>query len=220
MSKKPYCILGIAIGLMGITSAAFFYFAEQNMPLSAVGLTAVLLGITIFILGLNNPGIPAEYFRAVQAAENTNTEKLLQIIGTGEKAVYVPSAGNNRYPQVVIKTNSGNTVIAVPGVYGISLVANMLGSGTGEMESAARCLLTGIFDVARSVNLSRKDNEIFIEIGRSKLSFENRSTERFLGSPAASLCAVLVCESLQKPVCIKQETREKNKDMIVIEVLD
>jgi hypothetical protein len=58
-----------------------------------------------------------------------------------------------------------------------------------------------------------------VEVKGSRLSYEDIWYYRCLGSPTASIVAAISSEALQKPVRIKEESYNKGKSRIVLEVL-
>lgn len=218
--NQPYLISGIILILAGLVITPLFYFGKGNVPMAAAGTSAAILGITVFFLGRTRTSISGEYLQSVLEAYRTNTAALLTLHEATGKAVYQPAGKKGEAPKVVIQTNKGMVEMAVPGLSGVSMAEHLLGPGGEEMENAARYLITGVYEIARSVNLSQKDREIRIEIGHSELKDEAGPGMPDTGSAAAAIAAAVVCTALKKPVRIKQDTWLKAKEVVIIEALD
>lgn len=63
------------------------------------------------------------------------------------------------------------------------------------------------------------DGRVDIEVSGSKLHYEDIWYYRCLGSPIASIAAAISSEALGKPVRIGEESYNKGKNRIVLEVL-
>jgi hypothetical protein len=173
-----------------------------------------------------------------------NTAALLEELGITSKAVYVPSAMRDGHPQALIPlvedaeirnirdklsgrlivrygVNADEMAIAVatPGSINIDMLETIPGPTSSEIEAAATYILSGILDVASSVNVSLADNQIDVEIGGARLDFEDIWYYRCLGSPIASIVAAISSEALQKPVRIREESNRQGKSQIILEVL-
>jgi hypothetical protein len=76
-----------------------------------------------------------------------------------------------------------------------------------------------VLDIASSVNVNLADRQVGIEVNGARLGYEDIWYYRCLGSPIASILAAISSEALGKPIRIKEETFNKGKDHIVLEVL-
>jgi hypothetical protein len=173
-----------------------------------------------------------------------NTAALLEELGVRNKAIYLPSSMRDGHVQALIPlkdgediqwikeklpgrlivrygTNPGDMAIAVttPGSLNIGMLETKPGPTSGEIETAASYILTGVLDIASSVTVSSTNNQISIEVSQPKLSYEDIWYYRCLGSPIASILAAISCEALSKPVRIKEEKTRGNKSQIVLEIL-
>lgn len=219
MGTKPYRIGGGLLCLGGLVAAPTLYLACSSVPLTSLSISAIIIGITVFVLGAVRPGIAPEYAGILQDTMADNLERMMRGVGPDASAVYFPGEERGEKGKIVIKSRDSEVVVAAPGIYCIGMVQNMTGPGADEMENAARYLLCGVLEIADSVNLSIKDREVFIEVGGFKVPKNEGQYFRCVGSPVASVMAVLICEALHQPVKIKEEIWGKTKGHIVIEVL-
>jgi hypothetical protein len=115
----------------------------------------------------------------------------------------------------------GDMAIAVtaPGGTGLDKAEIKPGPSASEIEQAITYVLTGLLDLASSVEVLMSENKLDIIVTGPKLHFENVWYYRCMGSPIASIAASLASEGIGKPVRILEETSEKGKTHIRLEVL-
>jgi hypothetical protein len=242
--SNSYKILGLGLSLAGTIFAPISYFVVNSIPLTAVGLSAIMIGFTLIALANTRPDISPEACQLMLKTGMVNTAALLEELGITSKAVYVPSAMRDGHPQALIPlveganmqnvkdklsgrlivrygVNADEMAIAVttPGSININMLETIPGPTSSEIEAAATYILSGILDIASSVNVSLADNQINVEIGGARLEFEDIWYYRCLGSPIASIVAAISSEALQKPVRIREESNRKGKSQIILEVL-
>ncbi|MFC1928309.1 hypothetical protein ACFLXK_01735 [Chloroflexota bacterium] len=173
-----------------------------------------------------------------------NTAALLEELGIRSKAIYLPSAMRDGYPQALIPlvddreinmvkdkipgrlivrygVNPDDMAIAVttPGSINIDMLQTKPGPTSGEIEDAASYILVGVLDLANSVTVNMADALLNVEVNGSRLHYKDIWFYRCLGSPIASIIAAISSEALGKPVRIKEEDYSKGKTRIILEVL-
>ena len=173
-----------------------------------------------------------------------NTAALLEELGLTSKAIYLPSTMRDGHPQALIPlvedrdvqrvkgqipgrlivrygVNHEDMAIAVttPGSLNIDMLETKPGPTPDGIAAAATYILTGVLDIASSVTVHLADARVEVEVRGSRLSYEDIWYYRCLGSPTASIVAAISAEALQKPVRIKEESYNKGKSRIVLEVL-
>jgi hypothetical protein len=241
---NPYRLLGIALTVAGAISAPVFYFIVGAVPLTAVSLSAVLIGLTCVVLANARPYISSEACQMLLKTGMENTAALLEELGVANKAIYLPSDRMEGRSQAIIpltdKLDIRNTQVKLPGRliirYGagleamaiavttpgnvsIGLLASKPGSTPDEIESALNYILTGVLDIANSASVNVFDSTVKVEVSGAKFSYENIWYYRCLGSPIASIAASIASEALGKLVRIQEESRKKGKFTITLEVL-
>jgi hypothetical protein len=173
-----------------------------------------------------------------------NTAALLEELGLRSRAIYLPSSMRDGHPQAIIPLVEDGDVqrvkAKIPGRlivrYGVnpddmaiavttagSININMLdtkpGPTSGEIEAAVTYILVGVLDIANSVRVNLTDARVDVEVSGSRLHYEDIWYYRCLGSPTASIIAAISSEALGKPVRIEEESYNKGKSKIVLEVL-
>ena len=241
---NPYRLLGIALTVAGAITAPVFYFIAGAVPLTAVSLSAVILGLTCIILANARPYISPEACQMLLKTGMENTSALLEELGINSKAVYLPSTMREGRSQALVPLSEkadirqpwqkipGRLIIrygpdrdsmaiavTTPGSINIGLLSSKPGPTASDIESALTYILTGVLDIASSVSVNMADSLIRVEVGGSKLYYEDIWYYRCLGSPIASVAASISCEALDKPVRIKEENYKSGKSRIVLEVI-
>jgi hypothetical protein len=173
-----------------------------------------------------------------------NTAALIEELGLRNRAIYLPSKARGGRPQALIPLaedrqiqwvkenipgrlivrygrNADDMAIAVttPGSINIEMLETKPGPTADEIQAAATYILVGVLDIASSVNVNLADSQVGIEVNGARLGHEDIWYYRCLGSPIASILAAISSEALGKPIRIKEESFNKGKDRIVLEVL-
>lgn len=242
--SNPYRVLGLGLCLAGTIFAPISYFIIGSVPLTAVGMSAIIIGFTCIALANARPYISPEACEVILKTGMENTAALLEELGIRNKAVYLPSSMRDGHPQVLIPlgedrdiqrvkgkipgrlivrygVNPDDMAIAVttPGSINIDMLETKPGPTSEEIEAAATYILTGLLDIANSVTVNLSDTQVNVEISGPKLHYEDIWYYRCLGSPIASIVAAISSEALEKPIRIKEEDYSKGKSRIILEVL-
>ena len=242
--SNSYRTVGLVLCLAGAIFAPISYFIMNAVPLTAIGISAIMIGVTCIGLAKTRPSISPEACQLILKTGMENTAALLEELGIRSKAVYLPSAMRDDRPQALVPLIDGEDinwikgkipgrlivryganptdmaiVVTTPGSINIEMLETKLGPTPGEIEAAATYLLVGVLDIASSVTVSLTDNQIDVGISGTRLYYEDIWYYRCLGSPIASIVAAISSEALQKPVRIKEERHNKEKSRIILEVL-
>lgn len=242
--SNPYRVLGLGLCLAGTIFAPISYFIIGSVPLTAVGMSAIIIGFTCIALANARPYISPEACEVILKTGMENTAALLEELGIRNKAVYLPSSMRDGHPQALIPlgedrdiqrvkgkipgrlivrygVNPDDMAIAVttPGSINIDMLETKPGPTSEEIEAAATYILTGLLDIANSVTVNLSDTQVNVEISGPKLHYEDIWYYRCLGSPIASIVAAISSEALGKPIRIKEEDYSKGKSRIILEVL-
>ena len=242
--SNPYRVLGLGLCLAGTIFAPISYFIIGSVPLTAVGMSAIIIGFTCIALANARPYISPEACEVILKTGMENTAALLEELGIRNKAVYLPSSMRDGHPQALIPlgedrdiqrvkgkipgrlivrygVNPDDMAIAVttPGSINIDMLETKPGPTSEEIEAAVTYILTGLLDIANSVTVNLSDTQVNVEISGPKLHYEDIWYYRCLGSPIASIVAAISSEALEKPIRIKEEDYSKGKSRIILEVL-
>lgn len=242
--SNPYRILGLALCTAGAVFAPISYFILGSVPLTAVGMSAIIIGFTCIALANTRPYISPEACQLILKTGMENTAALLEELGLRNKAVYLPSSIRDGHPQALIPLVDGKNIqgikekipgrlivrygvnpeemaiaVTTPGSINIDLLETKPGPTSSEIEAAVTYILTGVLDIANSVTVNLTDSRVDVEVRGSRMHYEDIWYYRCLGSPIASTVAAISSEALQKPVRIKEESYSKGKSQIILEVL-
>lgn len=244
ITSNPYRIGGLALCVAGGIFVPIAYFILGSVPLTAVGLSAIIIGFTCIALANARPYISPEACELILKTGMENTAALLEELGLRSKAVYLPSTMRDGHSQALIPLIDGKDVqwlkekipgrlivrygikpddmaiaVATPGSINIDMLETKPGPTADEIEAAATYILTGVLDIANSVTVNLADARVTVEVSGSKLHYEDIWYYRCLGSPIASIVAAISSEALEKPVRIEEESYSKGKSRIILEVL-
>ncbi len=242
--SNSYRILGLGFCLAGTIFAPVSYFIINSVPLTAMGISAIMIGFTCIALANTRPYISPEACQLILKTGMENTAALLEELGLRNKAIYLPSTMRDGHPQALIPLVEGEDiqwarekipgrlivrygvnpedmaiVVTTPGSINIDMLETRPGPTSSEIEAAVSYILVGVLDIANSVTVSLADNQIDVGISGARLHYEDIWYYRCLGSPIASIVAAISSEALGKPIRIKEESYSKGKSRIILEVL-
>ncbi len=242
--NNPYRLLGLGLCLAGAIFAPVSFFILDSTALTSVGISAIMLGFICIALADTRPYISLEACQLILKTGMENTAALLEELGLRSKAIYLPSTMRDGHPQAVIPLTEGEDIewvkkkipgrlivryganpddvaiaVTTPGSINIDLLETRPGPTSDEIEAAVTYILTGVLDIASSVTVHLADVRVDVEVRGSRLHYEDIWYYHCLGSPIASIVAAISSEALQKPVRIKEESYNKGKSRIVLEVL-
>jgi hypothetical protein len=241
---NSYRVFGIVLSVAGAVLSPLFYFVVGSAPLTAMGISSIILGFTGIALANARPYISPEACQTLLRTGMENTAALLEELGIRSKAIYLPSSLRNGRPQALVpligdgdagkikdklpgrlivrygsKPEDMAIAVTTPGSINLDMLNSKPGPAADEIEAAIAYILTGVLDIASGVKVNLADSRVNVEISGSKMGFENIWYYRCLGSPAASVAAAVSSEALNHPVRIIQESQHKDKSKIVLEVL-
>lgn len=242
--NNPYRLTGIILALAGALTAPVFYFIVGSVTLTAVALSAVILGCTCLGLANARPYVSPQACQMLLRTGMENTAALLEELGVTNRAIYLPAHLRNghaqalvpmmekeKFPEIQSKLpgrlivryglDSADIALAVTtaGTVNLEILQNKPGPGADEIESALNYILTGVLDIASGVKVNLSGSQIDIRVDGARMGQEDIWYYRCLGSPIASIAAAISSEALDRPVRIKQESRNKKQQTIELEVL-
>ena len=245
MKNNPYRFLGLGLIIAGAIFAPAAYFMINSIPLTAIGLSSIMIGFTSIALATARPQISPEAAQMIFETGMENIAAFFKELELNNKAIYLPSTMRTGNAQALIPLsgdidvtklegkipgrlivrygdNPGNMAIAVtaPGGTILNELEIKPGPTSSEIEQALTYVLTGLLDVANSVSVHLSEKQLQIEVTRPKLYYENIRYYRYIGSPIASIVATIASDGLGKPIRIKEESYQKGISTIQLEVLD
>jgi len=104
--QSVYARIGLALLLSGVVAAPVFFFVANSVALTALALSAVLLGTVAFFLDRSLPKIPPRAAQVMLESALANLGSLLEEAGVSAKAWYLPSVLTGSQPRALIPLNS------------------------------------------------------------------------------------------------------------------
>lgn len=102
---KPYMLLGIVLVLAGSCIALFYYIVVDSVPLAAVGLSTLILGLTSIGLANTRPKLSPEACLMFLKAGVKNTLAILEELEIKSKAIYLPRSMMKGHSEALILLN-------------------------------------------------------------------------------------------------------------------
>ena len=194
-NRNPYQRLGLVLTLSGAVLAPVFYFVAASIPLTALALSAIILGLVSTLLGNARPDITPEASRMMLQTGVENIAALLEELGLTARAVYLPSPEKGGRPKALIPLKEDDILpseknipdrliarygpnldsmclaVTTPGSVSLDGVAVVRGGGPEQIESALNQILVGIMDLADSVSLHTLEQGLIVDVAMPKLKY-------------------------------------------------
>lgn len=238
-TKNPYILLSIELLIAGVLLTPVAHFLLESTPLSALGISLVILGAVCLVLGRTRPEISPEMSALLLATGLENIAAMVEELGLSSKAIYLPSSMTNGQPKALIPLHSNHSIspieralpkrlivkygpkpedigllITTPGSATIKMLESGSASTPAEMENVLSSVLIGVLDIVDTVRVGMIGGRITIEVSNPKIKYENLPLYECLGSPMASIVSALVAENLDKPIIVESEVYDKGKSII------
>jgi hypothetical protein len=241
--RNAYWWLGWGLIGSGASLGALFYFVLQSVPLTAVGMSMVILGAVCLALSQALPKVPPEASALLLQTGLENIASLIEELGLRSKAIYLPSSLAGGKPQALIPLHSNpalprisahlprrlvvkyganpedmGLLVTTAGSTALAMLGYKPGASVSELEASLSSILSGTLDVADGVNVAMAGDRVSATISHPRLEYDNIWLYQCLGSPLASVAAAVAAEALGKPIVIEQETRNKDQHIVEMKV--
>jgi len=228
--RNVYTSLGLGLVGAGVGLTPVFYLLLRSVPLTALGISMLILGAVCFALGRACPRIPPEASALLLETGLENMAALVEELGLRSKAIYLPSVLTNGRPQALIPLHSNPSLPEInkalpqrlivkygPNPEDIGLLVTTPGSATpgmleakpgatsSEMEAALTSVLAGVLDLADGVSINKSGEIVGIVVSHPRLEYKNMQLYQNLGSPLASIVASITAEALNQPLIVERE---------------
>jgi hypothetical protein len=242
---SPYTRLGAALVIGGAIFALAALFIIQSIPLIALGISVVLVGVVSLVLAQSLPAVPPAASAVLLRTGLENLSALIEETGLTSQALYLPSrlAGGSPMALIPLHANpfrpriekalpaklivsygSGphdvGLLVRTAGTTVMQLLENHLGASSAELESAMAAILVGRLDLADGVRVQRDRERVIVEVSAPRLGQQDIWMCRSLGSPLASIITTVVAEGMDRTVAIRSEHWEDRRAVIVVELID
>ena len=220
-----YQNLGVAFISFGAVFSAYSNLIFLSVPLTALGLSCIILGATLLLVP-SNP-TPAHQIRAMVEASLVNIEALLEEFDVKGEAVYLPGDERvsafipieegkestldlERIPVRVLTESNG-----VPGVLvyppGSELVRLAVLPEDIMLEDALNAVLVDFAEMANSVKVVSETDQVLVELVSPKVASSYDRVNHSLGSLTVSVSGCIIAHLSGKPVYYQREETVENK---------
>ncbi|MDT7864349.1 MAG: hypothetical protein RQ922_00525 [Thermoproteota archaeon] len=230
--RESYSLFGKVLIIFGIIVSFFFYVFYGNIPLTAIGIGAIIIGIAAIMLP-EEPTPPATIRSLIESSALT-IEAILEELKIESKAIYLPP--NEGYASVILpiktieslpieeidKRNVFLLVRNIPVIKfyppGCTIVKNILNYDFSLSEALEKVLVDMTEFCSKVIAVETAEN-IIIEITKPNTKEKLPQFSKCLGSLPASLAALTVVTMKKTPVRIVKEEVQKDKIYIHLRLL-
>jgi hypothetical protein len=244
-TKNTYTLLGAVLALAGLLLTALSALVLRSTPLTALGISTVIVAGVSFALGRGQPKIPPEASAILLQSGVENISAIVEELGLKSKAIYLPSSMTSGKSQALIPLQSnphppqlGNIVfpkrlivkhgakpedvgllVTTPGSAVAGMVTSKPDSSEDDLEAAVSLVLAGMINLADGARVTVGDGKILVEVSNPRLEYKKMWIYEILGSPLASIVASVVAEVLDKPVSVSNEECSRGKCVIELKLM-
>jgi hypothetical protein len=230
--RESYSLFGKVLIIFGIIVSFFFYVFYGNIPLTAIGIGAIIIGIAAIMLP--EEPIPPATIRSLIESSALTIEAILEELKIESKAIYLPP--NESYASVILpikriedlpfeeidKRNVFLLVKNVPAIKfyppGCTIVKNIL-SYDFSLNEALEKVLVDITEFCSKVMAIETAENIIVEITKPNMKEKLPHFSKCLGSLPASLVALTLATMKKTPIEILKEEVQKDKLYIYLRSL-
>ena len=243
--RQAYRVVGSALIPSGILLFMLAFSTLNSTPLSALGISMMILGFVMLALSTGLPRIPAEASRLMLESSIRNASAIIEELGLRSKALYLPSRltdgkplaliplATNPEPPKIAKplpkrfivrfgTNAEDVgvLMETPGSLAAEMLEKLSEASIGALEDSLSTVLVNVLGLADSVKASMSGDSVVVELSNPKLTIDNKTlASEVLGSPLTSTVASLTAEALDKPIIVESEESSKNRFLIRLKIL-
>ncbi len=228
---------------MGALLSVVSFFVLGSVPLTALGISSIILGVVSMALGRGQAETSSPVNAMLFESGLENIAAIIEELGLRSKAIYLPSSLTSGRPQALIPLHMNphlpkpekplpkrlvvkygpnpddmGLLITTAGSTVIGMLRSKPGPALGDLEAALSSVLTGITNLADSIRVTMGDERIVVEVSNPRLEYKSMWIYECLGSPLASMVASIVAEAFDKPVAIEREEYDKGKSTIELKV--
>jgi len=241
MFENTYRTLSACLAITGVCIAVLAYLILASTPLTALGISTVMIGAVSFAISRGQPKIPPEASAILLQSGVENISALVEEIGLKSKAIYVPSSISGDKPKALIpmdgnmemdkkllpkrlivkygdKPQAMGLLLVTPGSAVGGMVEAKPDASAGDLESAISSVLLGTINLADGVHAIMDSEKILVEVANPRLTDDKMWVYGSIGSPIASIVASIVAQVLDKPVSVSSEEFSKGKCVVQLKV--
>lgn len=225
---------------MFLSIAAYLIF--DSIPLTALGLSVILIGAVSFAIARGQPKISSEACSIFLQFGFENISAVVEELGLKSKAVYLPSSITGDKPKALIpldstvqfgdklllkrfiteygsKPQDTGWLVITPGSAVGGLVESKPDCSAGDLEYAISQVLFSSGDFADGARVTMDAEKVLVEVTHPRLESNKMWIYEILGTPIASFVASVAAQVLDKPVVIQSESSSRGKCLIELKVM-
>ncbi|MCX8161943.1 MAG: hypothetical protein N3E44_02980 [Candidatus Bathyarchaeota archaeon] len=220
-------LAGLCIALSGLIFASLSYVILSNTPLTALGISAAILGFSIAITPISP--IPPKAVRSMLEEVLASSELILEWLNVGSRGyyrvcddrriyVYIPLSGGGppsvAKPRGLIFEDGGYSYLALP-----SPVSGLIDLDvTGRIESTLEYILVDLTELCESVSIVEAGLGYTVEFRKPRSPKPPGRVGRVLGSLEACIAASTIALATGRPVSVASEEDSDGRRIAFIEV--
>jgi len=223
--------------------SALSFLVLQSTPLTALGISTIILGAVTFAIDKGQPKIPPEASAILLQSGLENISAIVEELGLKAKAIYLPKSITKEKPKALIPLDANTKIntqtlpkrlivkydntpqsmgllITTPG----SAVANQVETKTAysasDVESSISQVLSGTVNLADGARVKIEEDKIKVEVINPRLQDNKMWIYESIGTPITSIVASVVAEVTDRPITITSEQYGKGKILVELKVLE
>jgi hypothetical protein len=219
-----YTIIGIIFLVFGVFLSETFFLLYTSVPLIAVGISIVILGLTIMLVPNNL--MPSHFLRSTITESYLNIEEILEQFEAKEKCIYLPIRENKVFAYIPLNgqtKSSRNTqalkaleapirlVTEVDGNPGLMIFLpishDFLSKSIQDLnaEEALKNILVDQFELIDSIKMIETKDKIVISLSGNKIETNLPKVKNIIGSFPISLAGCILSNVINKPIIFNEE---------------
>jgi hypothetical protein len=242
---NPFKMLGLGLALLGMLLSCVSYFVLGSVPLTALGISTLILASVSFAIGSGQPKIPPEASAVLLQSGAENISAIVEELGLKSKAVYLPSSMANGKSQALIPLHSNpnplqlgkivfpkrfivkhgsnpedvGLLVTTPGSAVSGLVASKPDATEGDLESALTMVLAGTVNLADGAKVAVGNGVVRVEVSNPRLENRKMWIYESLGTPLASIVASVIAQVTDQPVVVEDERYYRGSCVLQLRLL-
>lgn len=240
-----YRTLGLCLALTGSLLSLVSYLILNSIPLTALGISTLVLASISYALGTGQPKIPPEASALLLQSGTENISALVEELGLKSKAIYLPSSMTGGKPQALIPLRSNPPYLQLGKIvlpkrlivkYGanpeeMGLLITTAGSTVSEtiaskpdateadLESTLTSILSGNVNLADNAKITIDNDIMHVEVSNPRLENRKMWIYESLGTPLASIIASAIAQMLNEPLIVEEDQTLKGKTLLRLKLL-
>ncbi len=228
-----YLSLGLGLAIFGAPFAVFAFLILLSIPLTAIGISCVVLGASIALVP-ESP-VPAITIRAMVEGSCAGLESILEEFNAKNKAVYLPPRNNRvtayiptsgdqtiawkaiNAPIRVVSVIDGEAALTIfpPGSEIIRL--SDLGEESG-IDDALNYVLVDFLEAAESIKSVEVGRRMIVNISKPRIRTDFPRFNSCLGTLPTSIAGCTIAQVLKKPIGLVDEQVNSQQVIATFEV--